>query len=63
MSDDNTTPKINDDAIEPDFDEVAAEEDEEDLDVVLDTSKYLDDVSDDSVRLYLREIGKIPRPE
>ena len=60
MSDDNTTPKINDDAIEPDFDEVAAEEDEEDLDVVLDTSKYLDDVSDDSVRLYLREIGKIP---
>jgi RNA polymerase primary sigma factor len=60
VSDDNTTPKINDDAIEPDFDEVAAEEDEEDLDVVLDTSKYLDDVSDDSVRLYLREIGKIP---
>ena len=60
MSDDNTTPKINDDAIEPDFDEVADEEDEEDLDVVLDTSKYLDDVSDDSVRLYLREIGKIP---
>ena len=60
MSDDNTTPKINDDAIEPDFDEVAAEEDEEDLDVVLDTSKYLDDDSDDSVRLYLREIGKIP---
>ena len=60
MSDDNTTQKINDDAIEPDFDEVAAEGDEEDLDVVLDTSKYLDDVSDDSVRLYLREIGKIP---
>ena len=59
MSDDNTTPKNNDDAIEPDFDEVAAEE-EEDVDVVLDTSKYLDDVSDDSVRLYLREIGKIP---
>lgn len=49
----------NDDAIEPDFDEVNAEE-EEDLDTTLDTSQYLDDVSDDSVRLYLREIGKIP---
>lgn len=36
----------------------AAEEEEE----VVDTSAqvYLDDISDDSVRLYLREIGKIP---
>lgn len=58
MSDD-TTQKINDDAMEPDFDEVNAE-DEEDIDATLDTSQYLDDVSDDSVRLYLREIGKIP---
>ncbi len=58
MSDD-TTQKINDDAVEPDFDEVNAEE-EEDIDATLDTSQYLDDVSDDSVRLYLREIGKIP---
>lgn len=34
-------------------------EDEED-DGPIDTSAFLDDVSDDSVRLYLREIGKIP---
>ncbi len=34
-------------------------EDEED-DAPIDTSAFLDDVSDDSVRLYLREIGKIP---
>ena len=60
MSDD-TTLKINDDVIEPDFDEVNAEEEEsEDLNAALDTGQYLDDVSDDSVRLYLREIGKIP---
>lgn len=36
----------------------AAEEEEPEA-VVVDTS-YLDDISDDSVRLYLREIGKIP---
>lgn len=35
-------------------------EDEEDEDFLKDDVKYLDDVSDDSVRLYLREIGKIP---
>lgn len=34
-------------------------EDEEEEEIVQDTS-YLDDISDDSVRLYLREIGKIP---
>jgi RNA polymerase primary sigma factor len=34
------------------------EEDDEEI-IVQDTS-YLDDVADDSVRLYLREIGKIP---
>lgn len=35
-------------------------EDEEEEDILKDDVKYLDDVSDDSVRLYLREIGKIP---
>lgn len=35
-------------------------EDDEDEDFLKDDVKYLDDVSDDSVRLYLREIGKIP---
>ncbi len=33
-------------------------EDEEEL--VLDDKAYMDDIADDSVRLYLREIGKIP---
>jgi RNA polymerase primary sigma factor len=43
---------------EPAIDELADEE-EEDIDA-LNSNQYLDDVSDDSVRLYLREIGKIP---
>lgn len=38
-------------------DEWAEEEDEE---VVLNDKDYMDDIADDSVRLYLREIGKIP---
>lgn len=46
---------------EPADDDIWAtsEEDEEALVAAQDTS-YLDDISDDSVRLYLREIGKIP---
>ncbi len=48
-------------ALEPDTanfdDEWAEEEDEE---VTLSDQTYLDDIADDSVRLYLREIGKIP---
>ena len=38
-------------------DEWVAEDEEE---IFVDQSAFLDDVSDDSVRLYLREIGKIP---
>ena len=38
-------------------DEWVAEDDEE---IVITDQVYLDDVADDSVRLYLREIGKIP---
>ncbi len=38
---------------------VAEDDEEEEIDPVKDT-RYLDDVADDSVRLYLREIGKIP---
>lgn len=53
-------PPVNDDA---DFDEPlledVEEEEAEDLDA-LNSGQYLDDISDDSVRLYLREIGKIP---
>lgn len=37
--------------------EWVADEEEE---VVLDEKTYMDDIADDSVRLYLREIGKIP---
>ncbi len=43
---------------EPALDELIDEE-EEDVDT-LNGGQYFDDVSDDSVRLYLREIGKIP---
>lgn len=43
---------------EPDVSELEDEiEDDEDT---LNSNQYIDDVSDDSVRLYLREIGKIP---
>lgn len=41
-----------------DFSDEWAEEEEEEI--VLDDQTYLDDIADDSVRLYLREIGKIP---
>jgi len=40
--------------------EWAAEEEEEEEEVKLSDQNYLDDIADDSVRLYLREIGKIP---
>lgn len=46
-----------------DLDEPAIDElmDEEEDDVeALNNTEYFDDISDDSVRLYLREIGKIP---
>lgn len=38
-------------------DEWTAEDTEE---LIVDDSSYIDDIADDSVRLYLREIGKIP---
>lgn len=47
-----------------DFDEPVAEDlEDEELDTpedVLNSGQYFDDISDDSVRLHLREIGKIP---
>ena len=59
MSDDITTQPANLNEGD-DFDPTLIDEEEsEDLDS-LTTGQYLDDVSDDSVRLYLREIGKIP---
>ena len=42
---------------EPDFDDLEEEDTPEDE---LNNGQYLDDISDDSVRLHLREIGKIP---
>jgi len=44
---------------EPVGEEWVAEDPEEEEIIVQDTS-YIDDIADDSVRLYLREIGKIP---
>ncbi len=40
--------------------DIWAAEAEEDEEVLVEPTVFLDDVSDDSVRLYLREIGKIP---
>ncbi|MGV9002099.1 MAG: RNA polymerase sigma factor RpoD [Candidatus Saccharimonadaceae bacterium] len=50
-------------ALTPDFDGPAAEDLEDEVDTdedLLSQEQYFDDASDDSVRLYLREIGKIP---
>ena len=41
-------------------DEWLIEDEEEDGSAVIEDQSYLDDIADDSVRLYLREIGKIP---
>ena len=69
-NDDTTLPTEDDDQIvdasggplgdieEPEIDDLIDEE-EEDIDA-LNSGQYFDDVSDDSVRLYLREIGKFP---
>ena len=50
--------------VTPDFEEPALdelmEEDEDTPEDVLNSGQYFDDISDDSVRLHLREIGKIP---
>lgn len=45
---------------EPAPEELKDEEEEEDDEDTLNKGQYFDDASDDSVRLYLREIGKIP---
>ena len=52
-------PILADDAIEPLPDELEEDEEWSEEDAIAAPS-YLDDISDDSVRLYLREIGKIP---
>jgi len=45
---------------EPALEDLKDEEEEEDDEDTLNKGQYFDDASDDSVRLYLREIGKIP---
>ena len=59
MNNDQQYTPTNDDPLEPDLTVVHNDEEIEDLEA-LSAGQYLDDISDDSVRLYLREIGKIP---
>lgn len=47
-------------ATEPNAEDFSDEWVEEEEEVIITDQTYADDVSDDSVRLYLREIGKIP---
>ena len=48
------------DDFEPDFDDLAVEDEEDITEEDLLSGTYTDDITDDSVRMYLREIGKIP---
>lgn len=57
-NDDVQAPILDEEVLEPDFDDLEEEEDTPEDE--LDTGQYIDDISDDSVRLHLREIGKIP---
>ena len=50
---------LNIDPEEPAIDELL-DEDEDTPEDILNSGQYFDDISDDSVRLHLREIGKIP---
>lgn len=62
--DDQAIDQPEEELIQPDFEEPALDElldEEEDTpEDVLNSGQYFDDISDDSVRLHLREIGKIP---
>ena len=48
------------DDFEPDFNDLAVEDEEDIIEEDLLSGTYTDDITDDSVRMYLREIGKIP---
>lgn len=62
--DDQAIDQPEEELVQPDFEEPALDElldEEEDTpEDVLNSGQYFDDISDDSVRLHLREIGKIP---
>ncbi len=63
VEDDNEATVPLEEAIPSEFDGPDADELEEEVDTdedLLSQEQYFDDASDDSVRLYLREIGKIP---
>lgn len=61
MNDDDDKQLLND---ETDFHgsgfDATADDDDEEVEIDPNDTRYLDEVADDSVRLYLREIGKIP---
>ncbi len=57
---DDTALGLVDDTSEPVPDDLESEEDWQEEEDISANPSYLDDISDDSVRLYLREIGKIP---
>jgi RNA polymerase primary sigma factor len=61
-TDDDTTVPLGEitEALEPTPDDFEEEEEWHEDEGVTTAGTYLDDISDDSVRLYLREIGKIP---
>lgn len=68
-NDDQLQPEVNEEIenegiATPDIDEPALDElldeDEDTPEDILNSGQYFDDISDDSVRLHLREIGKIP---
>ncbi len=58
MDEDDKDLRLDDELDEPTLDEMG-EESEEDFNIDLESATY-DEVADDSVKLYLREIGKIP---
>lgn len=71
MANDDQLPEDTQDTVDgaattPDFEEPAIDElidedeDEDTPEDILNSGQYFDDISDDSVRLHLREIGKIP---
>ncbi len=61
MNNDDDKQLLNDetDFHDPSFG-ATVEDDEEEVEIDPNDTRYLDEVADDSVRLYLREIGKIP---
>jgi RNA polymerase primary sigma factor len=64
LVDDELDGAIVEELVVPEFEEPRLDElEEEELDTpeeILNSGQYFDDISDDSVRLHLREIGKIP---